>query len=125
MRRAALLACALLAALPALAQTPDSSALGLVFYTGTQFPARYRGGAFVALHGSWNRQEGTGYKLAFVPFDGDRPSGGYEDFLTGFLLNPAGPSAFARPVGVLVLPDGSLLMCEDGNGRIYRISYRG
>ena len=111
--------------------TPDvliqahSSALGLVFYTGTQFPARYRTGAFVALRGSWNRHEGTGYKVVFLPFENDRPAGGYEDFLTGFLLDPSGPTTFARPVGLLVLPDGSLLLSEDGNGRIYRISYRG
>jgi glucose/arabinose dehydrogenase len=111
--------------------TPDvllqahSSALGLVFYTGTQFPARYRTGAFVAMRGSWNRSEGTGYKIAYIPFEGDRPTGGYEDFVTGFLLDPAGPTSFARPVGLVVLPDGSLLLSEDGNGRIYRISYAG
>ena len=111
--------------------TPDvlfeshSAALGVQFYDGDQFPARYRGGAFVAFRGSWNRSEGTGYKVVHVPFDGDQASGHYEDFLTGFLVDPSGPTTFARPVGLLVLPDGSLLMTDDGNGRIYRISYAG
>ncbi|BAU64922.1 L-sorbosone dehydrogenase [Stanieria sp. NIES-3757] len=110
--------------------TPDvlfqahSAALGLQFYDGNQFPERYHNGAFVAFRGSWNRDRGTGYKVVFVPFDeNNRPMGYYEDFLTGFLTNPQGPDTFARPVGLLVLPDGSLLLAEDGNNRIYRISY--
>ncbi len=111
--------------------TPDvlfeahSAALGLQFYDGVQFPERYRGGAFVAFRGSWNRSQGTGYKLVFLPFDGDRPAGRYEDFLTGFLTDPSGPTTWGRPVGVLVLPDGSLLFTEEMNGRIYRVSYGG
>lgn len=110
--------------------TPDvlfqahSAALGLQFYDGKQFPERYHNGAFVAFRGSWNRDRGTGYKIVFVPFDeNNRPMDYYEDFLTGFLINPQGPDTFARPVGLLVLPDGSLLLAEDGNNRIYRISY--
>jgi glucose/arabinose dehydrogenase len=102
-----------------------SAALGVQFYDQAQFPDRYRGGAFVAFRGSWNRSEGTGYKVVYVPFDGNDPAGHYEDFLTGFLLDPSGPTTFARPVGLLVLPDGSLLVTDDGNGRIYRISYAG
>jgi glucose/arabinose dehydrogenase len=103
-----------------------SAALGLQFYDGNQFPDKYRNGAFVAFRGSWNRSSGTGYKIVFVPFnDRHRPIGYYEDFLTGFLTNPAGPDTWARPVGLLVLPDGSLLLAEDGNNRIYRISYSG
>ncbi len=108
--------------------TPDvlfqahSAALGLQFYTGDAFPARYRGGAFVAMRGSWNRSQGTGYKVVFVPFEGGRPVGHYEDFLTGFLLDPSVPRTFGRPVGLLVLPDGSLLVTEEINGRIYRVS---
>lgn len=111
--------------------TPDvlfpahSAALGLTFYRGTAFPERYRGGAFVAFRGSWNRTEGTGYKIVFVPFDAQgRPSGGFEDFLTGFLVDPKGPTVWARPVGLLELPDGSLLLAEDGNSRIYRIAFQ-
>ena len=112
--------------------TPDvlfqshSAALGIQFYDKQQFPEEYHNGAFVAFRGSWNRDRGTGYKIVFVPFGEDnRPVGYYEDFLTGFLVNPQGPDTFARPVGLQVLPDGSLLLAEDGNNRIYRISYVG
>ena len=112
--------------------TPDvlfqahSAALGIQFYDHQEFPQKYHNGAFVAFRGSWNRDRGTGYKIVFVPFSQDhQPLGYYEDFLTGFLVNPDGPDTFARPVGLLILPDGSLLLAEDGNGRIYRISYPG
>ena len=112
--------------------TPDvlfqshSAALGVQFYDRQQFPQKYHNGAFVAFRGSWNRDRGTGYKIVFVPFGEDnQPLGYYEDFLTGFLVDPTGPDTFARPVGLLVMPDGSLLLAEDGNNRIYRISYRG
>ena len=118
--------------LAARTQTPDilfqahSAALGLQFYDGKTFPEKYRNGAFVAFRGSWNRDRGTGYKIVFVPFDDNgRPKGYYEDFLTGFLLNPAGPTTWGRPVGLLVLPDGSLLLSEEANNRIYRIQYHG
>ncbi|NNF57638.1 MAG: sorbosone dehydrogenase family protein [Rhodothermaceae bacterium] len=110
-------------------RTPDvlfqahSAALGLAFYTGDAFPARYRNGAFVAMRGSWNRSQGTGYKLVFVPFEDEQPLGHYEDFLTGFLIDPSGPTTWGRPVGLLVLPDGSLLFTEEMNGRIYRVSF--
>ncbi|GAB4543697.1 MAG: sorbosone dehydrogenase family protein [Pleurocapsa sp.] len=101
-----------------------SAALGVQFYDGEQFPQKYRNGAFVAFRGSWNRDRGTGYKIVFVPFGEDnQPLGYYEDFLTGFLVDPDIPSTWARPVGLLVMPDGSLLLAEDGNSRIYRISY--
>ena len=117
--------------LVALTQTPDvlfqahSAVLDMRFYTGTQFPDRYRNGAFAAFHGSWNKNEGTGYKLIFIPFDKDsnRPMGYYEDFVYGFLTNPAGPDTFGRPVGLLVLKDGSLLFSEDGNNRLYQVQY--
>ena len=101
-----------------------SAALGLAFPTGGAFPAKYRDGAFSAFRGSWNRSRGTGYKLVFVPFGGDdRPRGFYEDFLTGFLLDPAVPTTWGRPVGVLFAADGSLLFTEEAHGRIYRVSY--
>jgi len=113
-------------------KTPDvlfqahSAALGLQFYDGKTFPEKYRNGAFVAFRGSWNRNQGTGYKIAFVPFDtAGRPQGYYQDFLTGFLLNPSSATTWGRPVGLLVLPDGSLLFTEEANNRIYRIQYRG
>lgn len=112
-------------------KTPDvlfqahSAALGLQFYDGKTFPERYRQGAFVAFRGSWNRSQGTGYKIVFVPFTSSgRPLGDYEDFLTGFLLDPNGPTTWGRPVGLLVLPDGSLLVTEEANNRIYRIQYQ-
>ncbi|NES00875.1 MAG: sorbosone dehydrogenase family protein, partial [Symploca sp. SIO1B1] len=111
-------------------QTPDvlfqahSAALGLQFYDGATFPSKYRNGAFVAFRGSWNRNQGTGYKIVFIPFDDNQqPKGYYEDFLTGFLINPSGPNTWGRPVGLLVLPDGSLLVTEEANNRIYRIQY--
>ncbi|MBD2355779.1 sorbosone dehydrogenase family protein [Tolypothrix sp. FACHB-123] len=113
-------------------RTPDvlfqahSAALGLQFYDGKTFPLKYRNGAFVAFRGSWNRDRGTGYKIVFVPFDNNgRSQGYYEDFLTGFLLNPSIPTTWGRPVGLLVLPDGSLLVTEEANNRIYRIQYTG
>ncbi len=113
-------------------KTPDvlfqahSAALGLQFYDGKTFPAKYRNGAFVAFRGSWNRDRGTGYKVVFVPFDQNgRSQNYYEDFLTGFLLNPSVPTTWGRPVGLLVLPDGSLLVTEEANNRIYRIQYTG
>lgn len=116
--------------LAAKTKTPDvlfqshSAALGLQFYDGSTFPEKYRQGAFVAFRGSWNRNQGTGYKIVFVPFTKDgNPQGYYEDFLTGFLIDPSIPSTWGRPVGLLVLPDGSLLLTEEGNGVIYRIQY--
>lgn len=112
-------------AMPDVLFQAHSAALGLQFYDGEVFPERYRGGAFVAMRGSWNRDPGTGYKVVFVPFEDGRPVGHYEDFLTGFLLDPSGPTTFGRPVGLLVLPDGSLLVTEEVNGRIYRVSYAG
>jgi glucose/arabinose dehydrogenase len=118
--------------LAASTRTPDvlfqahSAALGLQFYDGKTFPAKYHNGAFVAFRGSWNRDQGTGYKLVFVPFNSDgRPQGYYEDFLTGFLSNASVPATWGRPVGLLVLPDGSLLFTEEANNRIYRIQYKG
>ncbi|BBD56778.1 NHL repeat containing protein [Planktothrix agardhii NIES-204] len=100
-----------------------SAALGLQFYDGNTFPEPYKKGAFVAFRGSWNRNSGTGYKLVFIPFNQGRPQGYYEEFLTGFLVNPAIPETWGRPVGLLVLPDGSLIFTEESNGWIYRVQY--
>lgn len=108
--------------------TPDvlyrshSAALGLAFCDSDKWPERYRGGAFSALRGSWNRDEGTGYNIVFVPFENGRPTGVYEDFATGFLLDPSVPLTCGRPVDVQFAPDGALLFTEEGNGRIYRIT---
>ena len=114
-------------------KTPDvlfqahSAALGLQIYDGDTFPDRYQNGAFVAFRGSWNRNQGTGYKIVFVPFDArtNRPTGYYEDFVTGFLTQPTVPATWGRPVGVLVAADGSLLFTDEANGRIYRVQYQG
>jgi glucose/arabinose dehydrogenase len=96
------------------------------FYTGKQFPDRYRNGAFVAIHGSVARAKAIGYQIAFVPFDSamNRPIGYYEDFVTGFLTDPLTPRAFGRPAAILVLKDGSLILADDRNGQIYQVQYK-
>jgi glucose/arabinose dehydrogenase len=100
----------------------------VLFYTGSQFPAKYRGGVFVAFHGSWNRapQPQGGFNVAFVPFANGRPSGNYEVFADGFAGRPtiASPGDAAhRPGGLALSPDGALYVTDDAGGRIYRISY--
>jgi glucose/arabinose dehydrogenase len=100
---------------------PHSAPLGLTFYDGTSFPADYRGDAFVASHGSWNRSQRTGYKVIRVRQKDGIPTGEYEDFVTGFVLNDR--DVWGRPVGVAVAHDGALLISEDGNGTIWRVSH--
>ena len=102
-----------------------SASLNLVFYTGGQFPAAYKGDAFAAFHGSWNRNKRTGYKIVRVPIDKEtgKAKGGYEDFVTGF-VKPDG-DVWGRPVGVTVAKDGSLLFSEDAEEIIWRVSYTG
>jgi glucose/arabinose dehydrogenase len=99
--------------------------LDILFYTGTLFPAKYRGGMFVALHGSWNRAERQGYKVAFIPFKGNMASAGPEDFVGGWMLAPDKKEVWGRPVGLLQMPDGSLLVSDDGGRKVWRISYKG
>jgi glucose/arabinose dehydrogenase len=99
--------------------------LDILFYTGQQFPAKYRGGLFLAFHGSWNRAQRTGYSVTFVPFKDRKPTSGPEDFLTGWMLDPAKREVWGRPVGLLQLPDGSLLVSDDGGKKIWRVSYGG
>lgn len=94
------------------------------FYTGKQFPAKYQGGAFLAFHGSWNRAERVGYSVAFVPFKNGKPAGPVEDFLAGFMLDPTKREVWGRPVGLLQLADGSLLVSDDGGNRLWHISYK-
>jgi len=101
-----------------------SAPLGMVFYQGDNFPAEYRGSAFVAMHGSWNRPNRTGYKVVRLLFDSSgKPTGEYEDFMTGFVVSDS--QVWGRPVGVAVARDGSLFVTEDGNGTIWRVSYHG
>jgi glucose/arabinose dehydrogenase len=99
--------------------------LDFTFYTGKQFPARYHGGAFLAFHGSWNRHQRVGYSVAFVPFKDGKPSGPVEDFLTGWMIAPDKREVWGRPVAVLQLPDGSMLVSDDGGNKIWRVSYKG
>ncbi len=103
-----------------------SSLLDLVFYTGDQFPAEYRGDAFVALKGSWNRSEPTGYKVVRVPFKNGRPQGYYENFMVGFwTANTHRAEVWGRPAALAVAKDGALLVADDTGGTIWRISYTG
>jgi glucose/arabinose dehydrogenase len=99
--------------------------LDFAFYTGTQFPKEYQGGAFLALHGSWNRAQRVGYRVAFVPFENGKPSGAVRDFLTGWLISPDSKEVWGRPVAVLQLQDGSILVTDDGGKKIWRITYKG
>lgn len=106
--------------------TSHSAALGLVFYTGKMFPKKYRGDAFVAFHGSWNREKLTGYKIIRIDFDnkGRLKNHGYEDFITGWLPDSSSREVWGRPVGLLVLNDGSMLITDDGAKKIWRVSYQ-
>jgi len=99
-----------------------SAPLNITFYQASQFPAAYKGDAFVTMHGSWNRSKRTGYKVVRLKFENGLPSGSYEDFVTGFVVSAN--KVWGRPVGVVVAHDGSLLVSEDGNGTIWRISYQ-
>ena len=115
-----------LAVVPDLLFQAHSSLLDIVFYTGSQFPAEYRGDAFVVLRGSWNRSEPTGYKIVRVPFKNGRPQGYYENFMVGFWtsnLNRA--EVWGRPAAIAVAKDGALLVADDTGGTIWRIAYTG
>jgi len=96
--------------------------LQFAFYTGKQFPQNYRGGAFVAEHGSWNRASRSGYQVAFVAFQNGQPSADPVPFLTGLVPDPNSSNVNGRPVGVAVASDGALLVSDDGAGVIYRIA---
>ncbi len=100
---------------------PHSAPLGMTFYNGNQFPAEFKGQAFAASHGSWNRTTRTGYKIIRVIVKDGVPTGEYEDFVTGFVTQDGG--VWGRPVGVAIAKDGALLFSEDGNGTIWRVSY--
>jgi len=101
------------------------AALGLTFYRGKAFPQRYQGGAFIGMHGSWNRSKMVGYKVAFVPFENGKPAGPMEDILTGFIADESKFEAYGRPVGVTELPDGSLLVADDSGGKMWRVTSKG
>lgn len=100
---------------------------GLLFYTGTMFPAKYRSGAFIAFHGSWNRAPlpQAGYNIVFQPMTGDRAAGEYEVFASGFKPAEGAAGTLRRPTGLATGPDGSLYIADDASGRIWRIMYTG
>ncbi|MGD0189836.1 MAG: PQQ-dependent sugar dehydrogenase [Rhizomicrobium sp.] len=118
--------------LVAKAKTPDvlfqphSAPLGFVFYEGAQFPAEYKGDAFVCLHGSWNSSMPTGYKVVRIKFQNGRPQNGYDNFLTGFWDGSTSPAkVWGRPVWPAVAKDGSLLVSDDTGGIIWRVAFTG
>lgn len=98
-----------------------TASLGLTFYTSDKFPVKYKNGAFVGQHGSWNRAKLSGYKVVFVPFENGKP-GKPEDFLTGFLANEDKSQVYGRPVDVTLLPDGSLLVNDDSGNTLWQVS---
>lgn len=97
--------------------------LDVLFYTGHQFPAEYQGGAFIALHGSVNRSKRIGYAIGFIPFHNAQPSGPMREVVSGWMLSPDSHDVWGRPVGLLQMPDGSLLISDDGAKKIWRLSY--
>jgi glucose/arabinose dehydrogenase len=108
------------AIVPDYALGAHTASLGLVFYRGDLLPQRYRGGAFVGQHGSWNRQPFSGYRVIFVPFSGGRPSGKPEEMLTGFIDDEG--QALGRPVGVAIDGRGALLVADDVGNTIWRVT---
>ena len=116
---------------PALTYTAHAAPIGMVFYTGTRFPEAMRGHAFVAMRGSWNRAQPSGFKVVRVAFDAAGQPQGFEDFVTGWLApprpeEPAGrPSQLGRLAGLAVDADGALLVADDQNGVIYRVRHDG
>lgn len=107
---------------PVLETQAHNAPIGFVFYDDGAFPSEYRGSAFVAMRGSWNRLPPTGYKVVRVRFDTGGVPSGFEDFVTGFLIR-GGEATFARPAGIAVADDGAILLTDDSNGVIYRVAY--
>ncbi len=109
---------------PDVLMRPHSAPIDFAFYTATQFPAEWRGSAFVALHGSWNAHTPAGYAVVSIPFLDGRPTGSYTVFMSGFQTGHPGQSrAYGRPAGVAVAPDGSLLVSDDFEGIVWRVRY--
>lgn len=106
---------------PMLTYDAHSAPIAMTFYTGTRFPPDYRGSAFVAFHGSWNRESAKGYKVVRIAFRDGQPQR-FDDFLTGFLVDD-GKAYIGRPAGLATTKDGALLISDDSNGVIYRVSY--
>ena len=102
---------------------PHNASLEMVFYEGNQFTEEYHGQIFAAEHGSWNKAVRTGYEVIRVPLKDGRATGGYQDFMTGFVTERG--DVWGRPVGVAVAQDGSLLVSDDGTNSVWRIAYVG
>jgi glucose/arabinose dehydrogenase len=100
-----------------------ASVMDFIFYTGKQFPKKYANGAFLAYRGSSSRTKRFGYSVVFIPFKNGKPAGDPEDFVTGWMLGEDKKEVWGRPVGLLQMSDGSLLVSEDGNNIIWRVSY--
>ncbi len=111
------------AIVPDYALKAHTASLGLAFYTKNSFPDKYKNGAFITQHGSWNRQPISGYKVIFVPFRNGKPAGKEEDFLTGFVKDSISGEVRGRPVGITVSHTGALFITDDKTNRIWRISY--
>lgn len=99
-----------------------TASLGLAFYKGNTFPQKYKNGAFVGQHGSWNRAVFSGYKVVFVPFDSNGKPGKPEDFMTGFIKDESKSEVYGRPVGITVTPQGDLLVSDDDAGIVWKVS---
>jgi glucose/arabinose dehydrogenase len=99
--------------------------LDFIFYTGKQFPAKYQGGVLLAQHGSWNRSQRVGYNVVYLPFQNGKPTGQVEEFLTGWMMDPSKREVWGRPVGLLQMSDGSILITDDGGNKIWRVFYKG
>ncbi|MEO5600912.1 MAG: sorbosone dehydrogenase family protein [Cyclobacteriaceae bacterium] len=112
------------AIVPDLPLDSHSSSMGLVFYDRETLPEKYRGGAFVTQHGSWNRSSFTGYRVAFVPFKGGKLAGPAEDFLTGFVANDEEGEVYGRPVSTAITDDGNLLITDDASDVIWFVKKR-
>ena len=104
---------------------PHFASLEMTFYEGSQFPAEYKGDAFAAEHGSWNRAQRAGYEVIRLPMHDGHATGEYEDFLTGFTVGNGDGDVWGRPVGVAVAPDGSLFVSDDGSRSIWHVIYTG
>jgi len=109
---------------PDISLTPHCAVLDFIFYTGSQFPAEYRNGAFLANHGSTQGPQRVGYSVSFVPFRDGKPAGPVRDFATGWMMGPDKKEVWGRPVGLLQLRDGSFLVSDDGGKVIWRVSYK-
>ena len=107
---------------PDVALGAHMASMDFIFYTGKSFPAKYRGGAFFASRGSSNRAVRVGYSVEFIPFKNGKPAGPKEDFLSGWMLGPDQREVWGRPVGILQMADGSLLVSEDAGNKIWRVS---